>query len=144
VTPGADFLAASGAIALAVGAARAFIPITIINDAIGTAVFGSCADDAVVVSAAGFDAGLVAGMELLAAGRYKENGLGVATQTAAGVFVFDTARSLLLRARRRRGTNCPDREPHRRDGLERQRDHRHRLTISADALGTAKSFGSMT
>lgn len=96
MTPGADFLAASGAIALAVGAARAFIPITIINDAIGTAVFGSSADDAVVVSAAGFDAGLVAGMELLAAGRYKENGLGVATQTAGGVFVFDTARSLLL------------------------------------------------
>jgi len=96
VTPGADFLAASGAIALAVGAARAFIPITIINDAIGTAVFGSSADDAVVVSAAGFDAGLVAGMELLAAGPYEENGPGVATQTAAGVFVFDTARSLLL------------------------------------------------
>ena len=51
-------------------------------------------EDVIQISAAGF--GLTLGLDLLAAGRYEANGLGVVTGTALGCFVFDTARGLLL------------------------------------------------
>jgi Ca2+-binding RTX toxin-like protein/glucose/arabinose dehydrogenase len=53
------------------------------------------AEDSIAVSAAGFGAGLVAGMNLVASGHYEANALGLATLVASGVFVFDTTRAVL-------------------------------------------------
>jgi Ca2+-binding RTX toxin-like protein len=53
-------------------------------------------DDSVEISAAGFGGGLVAGMDLVATGRYAENATGTATSAAGvGQFVLDTTTGVL-------------------------------------------------
>jgi Ca2+-binding RTX toxin-like protein/glucose/arabinose dehydrogenase len=60
----------------------------------GDTIIGYRAEDRLLVMAEGF-AGLEAGMDVVAAGRYEANSMGLATLAEVGTFVFDTATQTL-------------------------------------------------